>query len=130
MFFIGPVLGGFIGLLVGGLIGLPFLGMIIGAFLGSSSRGAYNFHKRGTFFGNDFGGQERASQAFFESVFSMLGKIASADGVVSASEERVVREFMNQQLGLNPQSQQAALSYFNSACRTRPGFRLLGPESV
>ncbi len=117
MFFIGPVLGGFIGLLVGGLIGLPFLGMIIGAFIGSSSRGAYNFHKRGTFFGNDFGGQNRASDAFFESVFSMLGKIASADGVVSASEERVVRDFMVQQLGLNPQSQQVAMDYFNKACR-------------
>ncbi|MDC7224332.1 MAG: hypothetical protein PQJ60_11365, partial [Spirochaetales bacterium] len=109
MFFIGPVLGGFIGLIVGSIIGLPFLGMIVGVFIGSSSRGAYNIHKRGTFFGNDFGGHARDSEAFFESVFSMLGKIASADGVVSVSEERVVREFMTGQLGLNPMSQKAAL---------------------
>ena len=119
MFFIGPVLGGFIGLLIGGLIGLPFLGLIVGIVMGSSSRGAYNFRKRGSFFGNDFGGINRDSQVFFESIFSMLGKIASADGVVSASEERVIRQFMASQLGLNPQSQEAALEYFNQACRDK-----------
>ncbi|MDC7221280.1 MAG: co-chaperone DjlA [Spirochaetales bacterium] len=117
MFFIGPVLGGFLGLIIGGFIGLPFLGMIIGAFLGSSSRGAYNIHRRGTFFGNDFGGQSRASELFFESIFSMLGKLASVDGAISASEERVVREFMSGQLGLNPVSQQSAMEYFNKASR-------------
>ncbi len=119
MFFIGPVLGGFIGLMIGSLIGLPFLGLVIGVVMGSSSRGAYNFRKRGTFFGNDFGGLNRDSEAFFESIFSMLGKIASADGVVSASEERVIRQFMSAQLGLNPESQQAALEYFNKACQDR-----------
>jgi DnaJ like chaperone protein len=117
MFFIGPIFGGFLGLMIGGLIGLPVIGMIVGIFLGSSSRGAYNMHKRGSFWGNDFGSQNRASEAFFESIFSMLGKIATADGNISSHEQRVIHNFMANQLGLNIQSQQAALEYFNNAAR-------------
>jgi DnaJ like chaperone protein len=119
-FLIGPaVLGGFIGLLVGSFIGLPFLGMVIGIFIGATPRSGYNKRTRGTFFGNDFGGLDRDSGIFFESVFSMLGKLASVDGVVSASEEKVVRDFMTSQLGLNPMSQKAALEYFNKACQDK-----------
>lgn len=119
MFFLGPLLGGFIGLIIGGLIGLPFLGMIIGAAMGTSGRGAYNTRKRGSFWGNDFGAQTRASEAFFESIFSMLGKITSADGEVSSQEKMVIRDFMVNQLGLSPQSQQAAMEYFNIAVSDR-----------
>jgi DnaJ like chaperone protein len=58
---------------------------------------------------------EQAQYVFFVALFSMLGKLAKADGQVSAAEIRLVEEFMTRQLRLDGQARQAAQRIFNEA---------------
>src|SRR6056297_3195503 len=56
---------------------------------------------------------ERAQMAFFVASFSMLAKLARADGEVTKAEMRSIRQFMAQDLNLNAQSRQAAEQIFH-----------------
>lgn len=53
--------------------------------------------------------------AFIVCAFSMLGKIAAADGVVSVSEIRRVEEYIDRELKLEPKLKAMALKTFRDA---------------
>jgi len=98
---IGSIFGGTIGFALGGV-----LGAVAGAVLG------YGLHQGGS---RGVSQQEEAQAAFFISVFSMLGKLAKADGRVSPAEIRLTEQFMRDQLGLDVDARRAAIDIFNTA---------------
>lgn len=106
---IGSIFGGTIGFALGGV-----LGAVAGAVLG------YGLHQGGA---RRITKQEEAQAAFFISVFSMLGKLAKADGRVSPAEVRLTEEFMRDQLGLDPEARRAAIDIFNTAKDSPHRFR-------
>lgn len=125
MAWIGKVIGGTVGLMLGG----P-LGMVAGAAFGhmidkSSHEGTrgeggeipFGFTQQGA--GTPFGGdpQYQAQLVFFVGTFSMLAKLAMADGGVSPQERKKVEEFINQDLQLTGESRDAALRIFETALR-------------
>ena len=61
------------------------------------------------------GRHEERDDIFFEVVFSLLGKIAKADGHVSPDEIRVVEDFMVNVLRLTPEARVRAVQIFRSA---------------
>jgi DnaJ like chaperone protein len=65
---------------------------------------------------------ERAQMTFFVASFSMLAKIARADGRVVDSEITSVRRFMAQDLKLNTQSMRAAEMIFQTALNSQQSF--------
>lgn len=113
MFGFGGIIGGFLGFLLGSFVGGPLFG-IIGAVIGSSlGRGLSITQSRG-----GFGSQSQTTGAdnlFFVSLFSMLGKMAKADGQVSDSEMNTVKQFMTRDLNLDPMLQAQAMNIFNNA---------------
>ncbi|MEH6823871.1 MAG: co-chaperone DjlA [Motiliproteus sp.] len=76
----GLVIGGLLGVYTGGLFGLLF-----GAFIGYSLQQMLIGVKLGVL---------SPQQAFFEATFVVMGKIAKADGRVSASEIQYARDVM------------------------------------
>ncbi len=99
----GAGIGGTIGLLFGGPIGA-----IIGAGIGSTltkDSGQYEH----------LGSDQQRQIGFLVSAFSMLGKMAKADGVVSHDEIAFVDGFIKRQLELDPKSRQVAMEIFSRA---------------
>ena len=131
MSWFGKIVGGTLGLMMGG----P-LGAIGGAALGhyfvdkpeeevSGRRGASGPGGFGRSFGGfgrgAFGGfttLERIQATYFVAVFSILGKIAKADGVVSKAEGDLVLRFIDQ-MGLQGRERQFAIDVFNEAKSSR-----------
>jgi DnaJ like chaperone protein len=107
MSWIGKILGGGLGLALGGPLG-AVLGATLGHTLLDSSPGA----SPGT---RGLSGQETRQVAFFTTVFAMLGKLAKADGQVSAAEVAMVERFMVERLGLNAAARRFAVRIFNEA---------------
>lgn len=118
----GKVVGGTFGFMLGG----P-LGMIAGAAFGhmfdasaeQQGDGAhaqkqfwYSGHAQGQ---SRIDSQEQVQMVFFVAAFSMLAKIATADGTVTAAERRKVEEFINNDLHLQGQSREVALRIFQTA---------------
>jgi len=102
----GKVLGGTFGFVLGG----P-LGAVLGAALGHS------FDKGLTGIENDGylspgANQEQIQAAFFTATFSLMGRIAKADGQVSQDEIDVATQTMAR-MQLNPDQTQAAKKLFN-----------------
>ena len=64
----------------------------------------------------------QAQMTFFVATFSMLGKMANADGNISASERNTVVRFMNEDLGLSKQDQDFALRIFDTAAVSSESF--------
>lgn len=120
MFAFGGFIGGFVGFLLGSMVGGPIFG-IIGAIIGSSlGKGLNVMESRGTF--NSQAGTSGSDNMFFVSLFSMLGKMAKADGYVSDSEMETVRQFMVRDLNLDPQLQAQAMRIFNDAMTSPESF--------
>ncbi len=121
MYIYGNLIGGLIGFIFGYLIGrIPLA--IIGAIIGSSllGRGFMQFRGRSGY--NSRATGTGADNIFFVSLFSMLGKIAKADGVVSDSEMETVKQFMVRDLNLDPQLQSQALLIFNRSLTSPESF--------
>jgi DnaJ like chaperone protein len=95
---LGKILGGGIGLMVGGPIGAVF-----GAVLGHHAMDA----RTSTV--------ENRQGIYFVGTFSMLGKIAKADGVVTAQEVEAIERVMRDNLRLSAASRDFAISIFNAA---------------
>lgn len=94
-------LGAGIGVGIGFALGGP-IGAVIGLWIGAVGK------RRGV-------SQEQQRQTlFFVSLFSMLAKMARADGVVVEDEIRAVTEFMDA-IKLDAQDKQAAIKIFQSA---------------
>lgn len=106
----GSLFGGAVGFALGG----P-LGAIAGAALGHGLSGGIS-GLSGVSGGTRIAtNKDRAQATYFISVFSMLAKMARADGVVTEDEIRITESFMANELALDADSQKAAVQIFRTA---------------
>jgi len=114
MGWMGKLLGGTIGFVLGGPLG-AIAGTVFGhSFDKISSNQPYKQ--------NSYINQQRSQMTFFVGAFSMLAKIAQADGQVTKSEINSIENFMSQDLRLDYSSRQVALKIFNSALHSGESF--------
>ncbi len=115
MGWLGKVIGGTLGFAIGG----P-LGAIAGAAFGHA------FDRTGEEYGVDDSTRtltaEEAQFTFFIATFSMLAKLAKADGRVSKDEIDSINKFMLEDLSLDPQSRMVAMNIFNAAMNSPESF--------
>ncbi len=102
-----------------GKLTLGSLGFLMGGPLGAIAGGALGhilFDKQGGIASRalPFGHAEQAQAAYFISLFSILGKLAKADGVVNREEINVIDQFLST-LRLPEQQKQFARNIFNQA---------------
>ena len=102
----GAGIGAGIGMLLGG----PF-GALIGAGIGSSMTREAPSYGGGSVLDNG----ERKQIGFLVATFSMLGKLAKADGQVSKDEIAFVDAFIQKELELDPNAKRIAVEIFNRA---------------
>ncbi|MFO7849289.1 MAG: TerB family tellurite resistance protein [Spirochaetia bacterium] len=139
MGWIGKLIGGTLGFMLGGpfgaIAGAAFghtidkseeLGRIEDPFHSGSSGGADPFTRNRTGYGAPFGHsmspQQRSQITFFVGAFSMIAKVAQADGEVSREEVRKVEEFMDHDLNLDAESRKTAERIFHTAIRSGERF--------
>ncbi len=138
MGWIGKLIGGTLGFVLGGpfgaIAGAAFghtidkteeLGRPESPFDGGSSGGADPFTRNrgyGAPYGANISAQQRAQVTFFVGAFSMLAKVAQADGEVSREEVQKVEEFMDHDLRLDPDSRKTAERIFHTAVRSGENF--------
>ncbi len=103
-------LSGIIGGGIGAMIAGPF-GAVIGAALGSS------IGNSGSPSGGHMGisATQRKQALFFTAAFSMVGKLAKADGRVCENEIAAIQRISREALGLDAQTQQYAINVFHQA---------------
>ena len=111
------------GKIIGGTIGFAMagpLGAIAGAALGHA------FDTGGQTFATAqrarLSSGEEAQFTFFVAAFSMLAKLAKADGRVSKEEVNAVEHFMVYDLNLNPESRRLATNLFHAAIESQDNF--------
>jgi len=104
MSWMGKILGGGLGFLMGG----P-LGAVLGAAAGHAALDS------GAQSSGLFSSLENKQSIYFTATFSMLGKLAKADGVVTQREVEVVDRVMRENLRLTPQARDLAIRIFNAA---------------
>jgi DnaJ like chaperone protein len=115
MGWLGKVIGGTIGLALAGPVG-AVAGAVFGhMFDADGNQQVFPSNKTLT-------PDERAQMTFFVASFSMLAKLAKADGSVVDSEITSVRRFMADDLKLNAQSMRAAEMIFKTALNSQQGF--------
>jgi len=109
-------LGAGIGAGIGAVIGGP-IGAGIGAWVGSSvSRSYARVQHAGAAGGGFIGmGQEEAQSIFFVALFSMLAKMAKADGRVSSEEADLVNNLSRTQIKMDAEDRKAAAVIFKNA---------------
>jgi len=100
MSWLGAGIGAGIGMAVGGPIGAA-----IGAWIGHSVSRAKSAVMN----------QQEAQTLFFVSLFSMLAKMAKADGKVSAEEAGLINHFAKSQVKMDDEDRKAAKQIFNNA---------------
>lgn len=104
MGWLGKIIGGSVGFMLGGPLG-AVAGVALGAIYDSSVSGA----------GKRLNSGERYHLTFFLATFSMLAKLAKADGVVTQEEILVISRFMKEKLGLDSEGEKLAVRIFNQA---------------
>jgi DnaJ like chaperone protein len=118
---IGAVLGFVFGVF---LFGSPFIGLIfalIGSSIGSgigvrAFRGRENEQTGSGWFSGWGYGSGTDGPVFMDTLFSMLGRLAAADGRVSSEEERIFRSVVTNELRItDPGSVASALDIFRKA---------------
>lgn len=107
----GKAVGGAFGFLMGG----P-LGALAGAAFGHQFDTGYERNQRATYRAENFNERERTQTAFFTTTFSVLGRLAKADGQVTPDEIRMASAVMDQ-MRLNPELKRAAQRLFNEGKR-------------
>jgi DnaJ like chaperone protein len=114
---------GWLGKVIGGTIGLALAGPV-GAIAGAAFGHMFDADENKQVFpGNKtLSPDERAQMTFFVASFSMLAKIARADGRVVDSEVASIRRFMAEDLKLNSQSMRAAEMIFKTALNSPQSF--------
>ena len=103
-FFDHSFFAGFIGLLVGSFISFKLSGGLIGQLSGFGNVGGITGIKT-----------ERQS-VFFQTAFTLMGKIAKADGRVSEQEISHVEQFMTQ-LNMSPSHRKKAIAHFKTGAQ-------------
>ncbi|PLX89134.1 MAG: co-chaperone DjlA [Desulfuromonas sp.] len=106
MSWISGMIGGGIGAMIAG----PF-GAVIGAAIGSTMGAQKN--SGGSRIG--YSEAERKQALFFTAAFSMVGKLAKADGRVCENEIEAIQQVCRQTLGLDDQTRQYAINVFTQA---------------
>jgi len=102
----GTVIGSTLGFVLVG----P-LGALLGGALGHSfDKGLKGLDSAGLGLGG--ADQERIQAAFFTATFSIMGRVAKSDGIVSAIEIEVARQTMDK-MQLNEDQKRAAINLFN-----------------
>ncbi len=120
----GKIIGGTLGYVLFGPLG-SVLGVAIGHTFdkdkGESADNRYQY--------NGSAGQQRqgfnlgqAQMTFFVATFSMLGKMANADGSISETERNTVLRFMNDDLHLSKPDQEFAMRIFDTAAVSSESF--------
>ena len=113
-----------IGKVVGGTIGFALLGPL-GAIAGAAFGHAFDKSDEKYLEGSAVPGVSTGEQAqfmFFVAAFSMLAKLAKADGRVSKEEIDSIEKFMLYDLNLDPQSRQVAMNIFRTAIQSPETF--------
>jgi len=111
------LMGAGIGAGIGALIGGP-IGAGIGGWLGHSIGNAYQQVKQQQLGG---GGsplslnQDEAQSVFFVALFSMLAKMANADGTVDKSEADLINQLARKQFHMDEEDRKSAGVIFNNA---------------
>lgn len=107
---------GVLGKIVGGTIGL-FIGGPLGAVAGAVFGHAYDVNSEMQQIEGpaSVSPRETAQFTFFVATFSMLAKMARADGPVTAEEVDSVERFMARDLNLDPESRRIGLNIFQTA---------------
>lgn len=102
MIMIGSLIGSIIGFKFGG-----FFGMLFGAFIGAKAE---------VWIGENLLGkpsrQAQVQQAYFQALFTSIGKLAKVDGIVTADEIRKC-EMIMQKMQLSSEQRKLAINYFN-----------------
>jgi DnaJ like chaperone protein len=112
---------GWLGKIVGGTLGFALggpLGAIAGAALGHTFDATDNQHPRAR-----LSYHEEAQMTFFVATFSMLAKVAQADGRISPEEIQAVEDFMANELNLTPESKRFAVEIFETAINSPMAFQ-------
>lgn len=107
---------GIVGKIVGGTIGFALggpLGAIAGAVFGHAFDSSEESGLQGR--SDSLSGIEQTQLAFFVSTFSMLAKLAQADGQVRNEEIDTIEAFAVRDLKLNPAEREVALNIFRAA---------------
>ena len=117
---------GIIGKVVGGTIGFALLGPL-GAIAGAAFGHAFDKSDERYLEGGATGSPgvssgEQAQFMFFVAAFSMLAKLAKADGRVSEEEIDSIEKFMLYDLNLDPQGRQVAMNIFRTAVQSPETF--------
>jgi len=103
-------LSGIIGGGIGAMIAGPF-GALIGAAIGANIGGGTA--QQGSSIG--FSNAQRKQALFFTAAFSMVGKLAKADGRVCEDEIATIQRISREALGLDDQTRKFALGVFQQA---------------
>jgi len=113
-------LSGLIGGGIGAMLGGPF-GAIIGAAIGASMGGGTQVANRGGF-GGQINQQQQRQMLFFTAAFSMVGKLAKADGRVCDDEIAAIRRISKEAMGLDSQTRQFAINILNQSKQSPQSF--------
>lgn len=110
-------LSGIIGGGIGAMIAGPF-GALIGAAIGANLSGNSASHGGRS----GISDSQRKQALFFTAAFSMVGKLAKADGRVCEDEIAAIQRISREALGLDPQTQRYAINIFNQAKESDESF--------
>ncbi len=112
---LGKIVGGTIGFAIGG----P-LGAVAGAVFGHAFDVNNEVQKIEA--GPTMTATDTAQFTFFVATFSMLAKIAKADGPITAEEVDSVERFMVSDLNLDPESRRIGMNIFHTALNAPESF--------
>ncbi len=112
MGWLGKLFGGTVGFMFGGPLGM-IAGIAFGHMFDKAGTAGTTYTQQDT--GRFYTTQDREQMIFFVGAFSMLARIAAADGSVSASERQKVIEFIRRDLRLGYQEEEVALKVFDTA---------------
>lgn len=118
MGFIGKLVGGTIGFAMGGPLG-AIAGAVFGHAFDKSNEAEYLLEMEGA----GVSGNQVAQLTFFVAAFSMLAKIAKADGTITSREVDSVEKFMAVDLNLDPESRRVARDIFHTAIHSSESFQ-------
>jgi DnaJ like chaperone protein len=116
---------GWLGKIIGGTIGFA-VGGPIGAIAGAAFGHAFDSAKEGIEpqdDGHRLTSYESHQLTFFVAAFSMLAKLAGADGAISKEEVNATEKFMLYDLNLDPESRQVAMRIFHTAVDSPESFQ-------
>lgn len=113
----GKLVGGAFGFMLGGPLG-ALLGAVLGHRLDKGLEGLEGLDGVEVL---EEGERERVQLAFFTATFSVMGRVAKADGRVSPDEIELARSVMAQ-MDLDEEKRRAAIALFNQG--KQPGFPL------